>query len=787
MLQNLPDLGLPIPGVPGIAYRAFDRDGVVIAIPDRLILEAQPDGTPSLLLTLIRGGGTSATTGGRLELGLSIESDLEGIGRVLIDESIPASVAVVDFESGVLTVEARLGPVAPVRFGPPLMLPPDLLTRARIVVELSADAAAIASKIVEDSTLPVDAVMRVAFRAVPPRIPLALKYDPRAVAERIAARGEMTLTPEDFDRAIDALLAGPEITCEGDPEAIDPVLRARAVGLRLRDRFAVRTESDAGFLQLIPPDQVPSGHERIDMAEPSMVVVERSMMLDPLSEARSMRQGNIDDLVRRIEVPPVPTGRQRVSVSANLPEPVAGLQALVADLNAPAVPPFRPVPFTVSASLDPPDRRHDVELRLSPGEPLNFDARLRAVVARNDQLLEITGPWRTSQRSSVLLGSADFGAPLLVVRASRALTALAVLDVMAGDAVITRLDGQSPVAAIPMTGERMTVVARPLGGGLTIEINPEDKKRLDLDVATLPGFGAHRAQLRTAESKPILVEWRPEGEQDVSPQGVRMGPDRSAVEIGWIAASPFRPGMLWRVTRGGSPGPWSEPVLPRDALVIDVDGRDVMENPQKSRVIDGIELKTKDASGRAWTYVPVRPSLQTNETGVPMLQVIEAGPVAFLQCTARVALNEDARAALLANLRKQDPEAETLEPAPLSVERIALEAKTTDEWKTIAESKGSGSPPWTAALSVSLAPDQLAAIRSASEGEKDRARLVARMTLQGAPASYRRTESAADARIQTPAGTASAGFAAAAETSSAANPGEVRNLAVDLADCLAKR
>jgi hypothetical protein len=62
MLLGLPDLNFPLAGVPGVAYRGFDRDGLVVAVPDRLTLEAEPDGRPRLLLTLIRGGGVAAST-----------------------------------------------------------------------------------------------------------------------------------------------------------------------------------------------------------------------------------------------------------------------------------------------------------------------------------------------------------------------------------------------------------------------------------------------------------------------------------------------------------------------------------------------------------------------------------------------------------------------------------------------------------------------------------------------------------------------------------------------------
>ena len=205
-----------------------------------------------------------------------------------------------------------------------------------------------------------------------------------------------------------------------------------------------------------------------------------------------------------------------------------------------------------------------------------------------------------------------------------------------------------------------------------------------------------------------------------------------------------------------------------------------MQDRQESFVIDGIELTAKDSTGRTWTYIPQRPNLETNQSGTPMLQVIEAGPTAFLQCTARIALNEDARAALLASLKEKAPEAQAIEAAPLSVERITLETKTGNDWIAIAESKGSGMPPWTAALAATLPPGPLAAIKSAVAGEKDHARLSARIVLPGSLASFQTAEASGEARIETPAGAASASFAATADASSPGSKPTSHEITVDL-------
>ena len=159
-------------------------------------------------------------------------------------------------------------------------------------------------------------------------------------------------------------------------------------------------------------------------------------------------------------------------------------------------------------------------------------------------------------------------------------------------------------------------------------------------------------------------------------------------------------------------------------------------------VIDGITLAAASADGHGWTYLPNQPAIERSANGAPMFSIIEAGPVAFLQCTARLALNDAARAQLLARLKAVRPEAETLESARITVTRIALEVSSGDVWETVAESSGSGMPPWTAALAATLAPAPLAAIKAAAGGESGRARLRASIMPPASPVAYRRAEAA---------------------------------------------
>jgi hypothetical protein len=203
-------------------------------------------------------------------------------------------------------------------------------------------------------------------------------------------------------------------------------------------------------------------------------------------------------------------------------------------------------------------------------------------------------------------------------------------------------------------------------------------------------------------------------------------------------------------------------------------------------VIDGITLEPASADGQQWMYVPSGPVLELGPRDTPMLSVIEAGAVAFLQCTARVALNDAARARLRARLQEVRPAAKTLEIAPISVERVALELKTADGWNQLAASRSSGTTPWTAALAATLDPAALAAMKSAVAGEPGHIRLTARIVRTPMPAAYMHAESAGTTRVDSSSGTSTSSFAAAAHHASPASRAPALDLATDLAEFFRK-
>ncbi|MCT9934394.1 hypothetical protein N5079_29735 [Planotetraspora sp. A-T 1434] len=734
LLTGLPDLGAPLTSLPGAVFRGFDDNGLAVAVPDDLDLERQADGSAALLVTLVRGDEPPY---GRIEAGFAVGTRLPEIGAAAVAQGQIIRLAEAEVRGGVLEFTARLGRVAEQVLVPAFELAPGLLARARVAAILSPEAATLAARLVEDATLLVTATLRLTLRAVAPRLPLAVTVDPHDLAVRLAGRvGEgAALSLEELGEALDALLPGQR---EG---------RAETLALRLKELLARPELSTAIRYRLRSPDEVARGQEHVDLAVPTAVLVDRVVSLDPFLAARALSGGSLDRHVRRITVPSLPAGHVSVEFAANLPEPVSGLLALFADLRVPPAPPLRPQQVTAGAALDPPGRTGTAHVVLAPGEEshlgeLGAEVRLRALLdvpevpegaSRVPGPAELAGPWQPATDRHLLLGPAAFPLPLTVVRASEALTALAVAEVVTAEGrTPARLDAATPLAAVPrVPGDPPArVVIRPTGPGRTIELPVDGRDRLDLDIVTLPGFGAHQARL-ACRKPPVQVEWRAEGDAG-PPRTIRL---QGEGEIRWIATSPFQPGVVWRVATGGvpgAPGQWSAPVAPADGLVIAVD-------PPEGIVLNGVEAWPDDAEPGVWTYVPPGPFLDRLPGGGRAIGLVEAGAVAFLQVTTRLDVPDQDRD----TMRRGLPAGSDLRPAPVTVRRVAVEVRTPDGgWAPVAEGTSSGLPPWTTALSATLDAAQAAAVKAALGGARDRLRLVGELT---APAGVTvRTRDVAD-------------------------------------------
>lgn len=199
-----------------------------------------------------------------------------------------------------------------------------------------------------------------------------------------------------------------------------------------------------------------------------------------------------------------------------------------------------------------------------------------------------------------------------------------------------------------------------------------------------------------------------------------------------------------------------------------------------ARSVDGVEMRAK-GDGHTWLYVPDRPRLERSEAGTPLLHVIEAGPIAFLQATIRLALPDADRDRILATLQATDPTVTDLVADAIVVERLGLQART-ETWTTVAEGPGSGSVPWNAALSATLDAQTTAAIKAAINGEPGHARLVATFAVGGSPGSMHEASAAAEAFTRTTEGSAYIAVQADLDASVEATSATTREITADLSE-----
>jgi hypothetical protein len=793
MLAGLPDLGVPMRHLPGLVFAAFGKNGVAVVFPDRIMLDRAPDGTPALALTFLRGGPTATRQGARLELGLSAVADLEAAGAALTEAGEPARLIMAEPEHGVLAVDARLGPVAPETLLPATELAPDVIGRARVVAYLTPEAALVAEQLIADATLPVGATLRLSLLGVAPRLPLAITIDPHAAAAELAGRlGEgAELGLDGLAHAMDGLAGLSSTKIEGDPAVLDPSVWTPVLAMRLQGRLATEVAATAPAWKLRAAADVPAGQERIDLAAPAAVIIHVVLALDPLAAARAVTGGSLDGIVQRVDVPPMPFGRTRVTLTANLPEPVSDLVALFADLRAPAAPPSRLQPVNTSVRLAAPDRTASADIPLAPGERLSGEVRLRAVIDSEAGPQELEGPWRPTSQTDMTLGPDRFPVPLTTVRTSAALTAMAGTEISTpAGRIVARLDAATPFVALPRLSEApLEIAVRPKEQGRVIHIKLDSRRRLDLDPTMLDGFGAHMAKVTgtfVPGSSPVIVQWQAEGNLGGALSAVLLGSDQPSADIRWLATSPFRPGMVWRTVRVGEPGAWSEPVMPGDDLVISIDRTEPMGANGTSLVVDGIELRPDPVDSATWIYLPPGPLLDRGPDGKPLIALIEAGALAFLQITARIDLTEAARAALLARLKEKEPAARAIRVMIVTVSRVLLEVRDdASGWGKVAEVTCSGHPPWTAAIAATVTGAQIAAVKSALSGTKARLRLSATITLPAVPHKERREWRSFELGAADVAGSASLGVESTVASSGTPSPAKSIARAHDVADLLA--
>ena len=136
----------------------------------------------------------------------------------------------------------------------------------------------------------------------------------------------------------------------------------------------------------------------------------------------------------------------------------------------------------------------------------------------------------------------------------------------------------------------------------------------------------------------------------------------------------------------------------------------------------GMRLLPPTAEGAPWTYLPLRPDLQRDAAGRPLLTLVESGTSGYLMFSARWAAAgtdlDAARGEIARRERTQAREGIALSLARITAPRCqVLLGDDGGSFRPIAASATSGFAPYDALFNVFLQDEQLARARRGLRGE----------------------------------------------------------------------
>jgi hypothetical protein len=172
--------------------------------------------------------------------------------------------------------------------------------------------------------------------------------------------------------------------------------------------------------------------------------------------------------------------------------------------------------------------------------------------------------------------------------------------------------------------------------------------------------------------------------------------------------------------------------------------------PPSSLVIQGVELTAVAGDDSGWTYRPASARLAPDANGRPQWTLIQAGPATMLSLTTQWGVDgptlEAVRSQLAQKLSLADARSLCLQHAAVSVDAVELQlGDGQGQWQPWLRSGSSGMPPYQAAFSAMLTPEQAVAVRKAVQGAGGWLRVLYAVTDAAPP---RRVESHAGQATQ---------------------------------------
>ena len=333
------------------------------------------------------------------------------------------------------------------------------LDRATWVLRLSSETAGLIKDCLERETVAIEAAAQVEVEAIAPRLPLRARGAPAAIADALRALAD----PEGrvARRALVEYFAGAPTGLPFEFQGPIADVTAAELGERLADlvrthlaSFAPAAGAPEPLLALAQPDALEREPVEWDLSRPERTARPLVLSFDPLAEPRSWeREHGSGEFVTTTVVPPFPTGISSIAVDASLPPVRRGVLEAGVTVSVPANPPARVQPILKTVTLDPPADSAEVQLRLAPGEPLEYTYTSYAVVKDAGGIERLEEPERSARGERLALSTADFPIRFVTVAASPALLRIAELT-----ATIARTrDGATVNEDFPLTAEAPTI------------------------------------------------------------------------------------------------------------------------------------------------------------------------------------------------------------------------------------------------------------------------------------------------------------------------------------------
>ncbi|MER9678544.1 hypothetical protein NKJ23_04260 [Mesorhizobium sp. M0184] len=449
----------------------------------------------------------------------------------------------------------------------PIALVSNGLGSARLLMELDIGAGQMLEAMLQTrDSLP--AIAEAQTMGVSPRVPVVVHFSGSRLLEGLLVLADATgavprsLIADHFSRDLAALPIGIDgIVDAGMAKSFAETMTDRIIA-RFGRFIPARLLGDSPVIRL---ERQPGDVDLVwSLSQPFLAARRMLLPVDLLSAAQEQaeRLGIGSVVIRRDMSTLPPVGQSRVSVLFNLPASRTGVEALGITMVFAPRPPLRPQPRIVTAELGGTSDIVDIDVMLSPGEPLVYRFSTFAVLKDENGVTQVDGPETQASGSPLRLGPDMFPFELTRVEATPALVQLAIVSGLctytAGGKEHTTpfvLDSGrlSTAVAIPRGYDavRIEAVATARDGSGTLRLNTVDGTDARFDLASFPSYGPTQiqitcifdddAQIRALSVLPIGLDDIPDNVTTLA-----FTPAEPTRTFRWFASTPFTAGLRYR-------------------------------------------------------------------------------------------------------------------------------------------------------------------------------------------------------------------------------------------------